>query len=82
MTVTMSPQGIISKLKDFYGHLGVASSVVSEKRNRMLICVSLSSETTPSVKTPLPTGHQVPESTSLYMARKVECRTKRCIKAK
>jgi len=47
---TLSPQGIMSKLKDTYGHLDVHFSVLSEKHNRMLICVSSSKEITQSEK--------------------------------
>jgi len=56
MQVKMSPQGIISSARATYGHLGVVFSVVSEKPNRILICASLSSETTPLVKEASPTG--------------------------
>jgi hypothetical protein len=54
--VTMSAQGITSKLRDTYGALGVVFSVLSEKHNRMLICASSSKEITPSEKEASPSG--------------------------
>jgi hypothetical protein len=54
----MSNQGIISKLRGTYGHLGVHFSVISEKPGRMLICASLSKETTKSEPPLLPDGPQ------------------------
>lgn len=54
----MSAQGILSKLRDTYGKIGVAFSVISEKHDRMLIYASSSSVTTPSEKEPLPVGLQ------------------------
>lgn len=53
---TMSFQGIISKLRDTYGHLGVRFSVVSTKRGRMLISASSLKETTKLEPQHLPDG--------------------------
>lgn len=52
----MSHQGIISRLRAIYGHLGVRFSVVSARPGRMLISASSLSETTNSEPQPLPDG--------------------------
>lgn len=60
--VQWQPQVIMQKLRATYGQTGVAFSVLSEKQGRMLICASLSRETTESQSpSTLPSGS---ESTS------------------
>jgi hypothetical protein len=56
---TPSAQVIISKLRDTLGPIGARFSVLSEKPGRVVICASLSNETTKLESPPSPDGVSV-----------------------